>query len=131
VIRCACLLVERDQQVLLARVRDNALWYLPGGTIEAEETPESALEREIREELGVFLDASSIKFDRRIVGPAYGRDGLVELNCYTADWVGDVTAQAEVSELRWLGKKDRDIVAPAIQVLFEELWPEKQATELT
>jgi 8-oxo-dGTP pyrophosphatase MutT (NUDIX family) len=123
-LRCACLLVERDGRILLARVRDNAHWYLPGGTIEPGETPEGALVREIGEELGVALDPGSILLDRKVTGPAYGREGLVELHCFTACWDGELTAQAEVSELGWFGPEDRERVAPAIQMLFDEYWME-------
>lgn len=121
-IHCACLLEERQGKVLLVRVRDNALWYLPGGTIEAGEKPEDALIREIDEELGVQLIPSTIRFIRRIVGPAYGREGDVELNCFTASWIGEMAAQAELSELGWFGESDREKVAPAIRLLFDSLW---------
>jgi 8-oxo-dGTP diphosphatase len=129
VIRCACLLVERDRKVLLARVRDNTLWYLPGGTIEPDETPEDALVREIAEELGVAIQRTTIAFRHRITGPAYGRDGLVELNCYGARWSGQMAAKAEVSELGWFSAEDRHLVAPAIQLLFDALWPTPAALE--
>lgn len=120
--RCACLPAVREDRVMLVRVRDNELWYLPGGTIEPGESPVQALVREVAEELGVALDPSSIAFDRRVVGPAYGRQGQVELNCYRADWSGTVEPFNEVSEIGWLGASDVDRVAPAIKLLFEGLW---------
>ena len=123
VTRCACLLARRENKVLLVRVRDNALWYLPGGTIEEGETPEAALIREVQEELGVALNPASIEFDRRIAGPAYGRAGTVELNCYRAHWDGELRACSEVSAIEWFGPDKSDRVAPAIQLLFDELWP--------
>lgn len=121
-IRCACLLIKEDQRILLVRVRDNALWYLPGGTIEEGESDTAALVREIYEELDIKLDVSSIVPTIKIVGPAYGRDGDVELNCFTARWQGSMIPQSEVSELGWFGPDDRDEVAPAIRLLFDELW---------
>jgi 8-oxo-dGTP diphosphatase len=121
-IRCACLLVERHQEVLLVRVRDNAHWYLPGGTIECDESAEAALIREIDEELGVTIDPASVIFDRRVVGPAYGRAGTVELNCYRARWIGTLTPCSEISELGWFGHDDSERVAPAIKLLFDQLW---------
>jgi 8-oxo-dGTP diphosphatase len=124
-IKCACLLSERDGRVLLVRVRDSKLWYLPGGTIEQGETAEEALIREVAEELGVVLDAASIRHKRSVIGPAYGREGLVELNCFSADWEGDLSPQAEVREAAWFGPDDADRVAPAIKILFAQLWPEQ------
>jgi 8-oxo-dGTP diphosphatase len=122
VIRCACLLVEEHAKILLVRVRQNALWYLPGGTIEVGETAEDALVREVREELGVNINRGSILFLRSVTGPAYGRTGLVELNCFGASWEGELSPNAEVSELGWFGTKERHLVAPAIQILFDQLW---------
>jgi 8-oxo-dGTP diphosphatase len=121
-IRCACLLVEQGQRILLVRVRDNELWYLPGGTIEEGESDEAALIREIAEELGVALDVASISRAVTITGPAYGREDEVELNCFTASWTGEMTARAEITELGWFGPEDIDKVAPAIKLLFDKLW---------
>ena len=54
-----CALIERDGRVLLARRPTHkhlALkWEFPGGKVEGSETPEAALIREIKEELGCDL----------------------------------------------------------------------------
>jgi 8-oxo-dGTP pyrophosphatase MutT (NUDIX family) len=48
----ACGVLIRNGKVLLQRKRDEAIWALPGGRVEAGETPEAALAREWMEELG-------------------------------------------------------------------------------
>ena len=57
VLVSAAALVDIDGRVLLAQRPDSkamaGLWEFPGGKVEADETPEAALIRELREELGV------------------------------------------------------------------------------
>jgi 8-oxo-dGTP diphosphatase len=55
----ACALVDADRRVLIAQRPQGksmaGLWEFPGGKIEPGETPEAALIRELREELGVAV----------------------------------------------------------------------------
>ncbi len=54
-VRVTCALIEREREILVAqRPEGKALagkWEFPGGKVQADETPESCLIREIREEL--------------------------------------------------------------------------------
>ncbi len=57
VLVVACALVDADGRVLIARRPEGrhmaGLWEFPGGKVEKQETPEDALIRELREELGI------------------------------------------------------------------------------
>jgi len=57
VLVAACALVDVDGRVLIAQRPEGrslaGLWEFPGGKVEAGETPEAALVRELREELGI------------------------------------------------------------------------------
>jgi len=55
----ACALVDTDNRVLLAQRPEGkslaGLWEFPGGKLEAGESPEDALVRELAEELGIVV----------------------------------------------------------------------------
>ncbi len=59
VLVAAVAMIDPDGRVLLARRPEGksmaGLWEFPGGKVEAGETPEAALDRELREELGVEI----------------------------------------------------------------------------
>ena len=98
-------LLLRGREVLLGRRSAHksypGCWDVPGGHVEAGETFETALARELGEELGVaplqWRLLSSFRFEE---GDSWS-DCLV----YGIDaWVGDPTlANDEHTELRWFG----------------------------
>ncbi|MDE2007826.1 MAG: GNAT family N-acetyltransferase [Rhodospirillales bacterium] len=64
VLVAACALIDRDGRVLLARRPEGkamaGLWEFPGGKLLPGETPEAALIRELKEELGIDVTASCL-----------------------------------------------------------------------
>lgn len=60
----ACALVDADRRVLIAQRPQGkslaGLWEFPGGKLEAGESPEAALMRELEEELGIQTKAACL-----------------------------------------------------------------------
>lgn len=65
VLVAACALIDGEGRVLLAeRPAGKAmagLWEFPGGKVEAGESPEAALVRELREELGIVVAEADLR----------------------------------------------------------------------
>ena len=60
----AVALIDREGRVLLSQRPEGkemaGLWEFPGGKVDPEETPESAIVREIKEELGIDIESACL-----------------------------------------------------------------------
>ena len=100
----AAALTNQAGEILLQKRPEGkqmaGLWEFPGGKVDAGESPESALVRELKEELGIevsALDLSPITF----ASEALGDRNLLLLLYRCCVWQG-VPAALDSPELRWL-----------------------------
>lgn len=112
-----------DGRILCTRSAGKRLYYIPGGKRLPDESEVQALEREIREELGVRLVGPNLEplgvFEAQADGQPPGIQ--VRLSCYTGPYSGTLKPSAEIEELVWLSYPDRDLVAPVDQLVFDYL----------
>ncbi len=115
VLVAACALVDADNRVLLARRPEGksmaGLWEFPGGKLEAGETPEEALIRELREELGIEV-ARPCLAPLSFASHDYGSFHLLMPLYICRKWKGFV-APREGQQLTWARKQAlRDYAMP-------------------
>lgn len=114
----------RDRRVLVVRPAGSDAFYLPGGKPEPDETYAEAAAREVREEVGIGLDAADLTLFTEIRAPAHNRPAgtVVRLICFTGGKTDDEPVPAnEIAELAWFGTAETGRCAPAIRLLVAEL----------
>ncbi|WP_348645523.1 8-oxo-dGTP diphosphatase MutT [Jannaschia sp. S6380] len=104
VLVSAAALIDRDGRVLLARRPEGkelaGLWEFPGGKVEPGETPEVALVRELREELGIETWDSCLA-PLTFASHAYPRFHLLMPLFACRKWEGQPRSR-EGQELAWV-----------------------------
>jgi 8-oxo-dGTP diphosphatase len=104
VLVAACALIDADGRVLIARRPPGrsmaGLWEFPGGKVEAGETPEATLIRELKEELGIVVNEACLA-PLTFASHGYADFHLVMPLYVCRRWEGTVRAQ-EGQELAWV-----------------------------
>lgn len=97
--------IMNEQQEILCALRSlemslGGLWEFPGGKIEAGETPQEALTREIQEELGCTIEVGDFLATCTHEYP----NVRVQLDTYFARIVTGAPEAKEHEKLEWVGK---------------------------
>lgn len=102
---CAMAILRNADTVLMCHRHPDRewvpdVWDFPGGHVEAHETPQQALARELEEELGVAIAAPSRPADEVL----YFEDESVRLSIWCIDYVGPIENRCpeEHDDVRWV-----------------------------
>jgi 8-oxo-dGTP diphosphatase len=100
------IIINNDNQILIAKrgshQHQGDKWEFPGGKVEEGETPQEALYRELKEEIGIEIQLSYYLFE---IKHKY-EDRKVVIDVFEVrEWQGEVVGR-EGQPLRWVKKPD-------------------------
>ncbi|WP_260303459.1 (deoxy)nucleoside triphosphate pyrophosphohydrolase [Rathayibacter sp. PhB127] len=107
VLEVVAAVIESDGRILACRRRPEkdagGKWEFPGGKVEAGETHEQALAREIREELGVNIEVGELL----TVDDTAGSTGVIRLSCFWAALSSESpTASTDHDSMLWATRSE-------------------------
>ncbi len=119
----AAVILNSQQQLLLVRKQQTQMFMQVGGKLEAHETPEQTMLREIQEEIG--CEAEILQFLGRFeTATANEPNHLLVSYVYEVQLKQEPQIAAEIAEMKWIDLDDqttplapltRDIVIPWCQ----------------
>lgn len=116
-------LIRKEGKILIARRKPEksqaGLWELPGGKLEEEESPQEALKRELKEELGVEVVVGAPFMSLEHAYETF----TIHLMVFWADSATVPVASTDHDELVWIGPEEwrKYPFAPADIPVMEEL----------
>ena len=120
------LITMADHHVLLCRKRGLGPLILPGGQLEAGESAEECLRRELTEELGdVTVEKLTYlgTYQDRAATADPNEVKTVEIQLYLGELCGQPVASSEIAELVWFGLESdwKDLSPILVRKIFPDL----------
>ena len=115
----------KDGKILSTLSKGKDTYYIPGGKREENETDEETLIRECKEELTIEINKDTIKYYGTFQAQAHGKaEGvIVKMTCYMAEFNGNLQANSEIQEIRWLDYSNLNVkISPVDKLIFKDLY---------
>lgn len=123
-LHVTCAIIEHDHKVLICqrseRMRLPLKWEFPGGKVEAGESREDCLKREIKEELGLEIEVGTALTAVEHHYPEFS----IYLYPFICTWVGGALAITEHAHAIWTAKEELpgyDWAAADVPIVHEYL----------
>lgn len=115
----------KDGKILSTLSKGKDTYYIPGGKREGNETDEEALIRECKEELSIEIRKNTIKYYGTFEAQAHGKTKgvIVKMTCYTAEFDGELQADSEIQEIKWLDYSNLNVkISPVDELIYKDLY---------
>lgn len=113
----------QEGKILSTRSKGKTKYYIPGGKRENGESDKQTLIREVLEELSIAIMPNTVAYVGTFSAQSDGeKEGIhVIMTCYKAKYFGDLKANSEIEEIRWLNYKDLEIISEVDKKIFSFL----------
>ncbi len=113
----------KDRKVLVTLSKGKDKWYIPGGKREEKETDTEVLTREVKEELMVDIDPTTIKLYGVFKAQAHGKPQgtMIRMICYTASYEGQLTPNAEIEKMSYFPHSNKQLCSLVDNLIFDDL----------
>lgn len=100
-------IIIKDRKLLVEKDIDKEFYISPGGKLEADETPEAALVRELMEEFGIIVTQEDLTPFGQYDAPASGQEErTVHMDVFIVNkFKGNIQKGHKVEKLLWLDSK--------------------------
>lgn len=113
-------LILKDDKILMVRQcvkRGDIVWNYPGGGIEANETPEQACIREVKEETGLIVKELELIHEtdkKKYTYYVKSFEGNISLD-------KNLQGNEDIVEVKWIGIDEHDYFDPYTRPMLEHL----------
>lgn len=108
ILKSGAIILDDQKRLLIVKPKKNKYWIFVGGKLEAGETPEQSLVRELKEELNVAVNGELKFYMESPVEPAAGdsRGRTIQIYAYFASILGEPQPNSEIEILHWLSLQE-------------------------
>lgn len=101
----------QDRKFLVGRAKGKNFFISPGGKLKPQETPEEALIRELKEELGIEVVVSNLEEFGTFYAPAAEQeDRYLQMDVFLVhNWVGKIRPNSEIEEILWIDSSTDEV----------------------
>lgn len=120
----SAFILNKKNQVLLVKRSDidtflPGYWELPGGGVNENETPQEALKREIKEEVGLTVSINESLGANQYTLEEHGEKIPKTEMCFScmSDSLEKINLSNEHSEYKWISKEEIDSLTPVTRYM--------------